>query len=503
MNSLRARVMMLVAGFGLLTALALSLVMHQSVRAYYNSVLYQRSGEFLERVLETSPSLWQSYDADKVGFSEALQNYILYSPNTGLYLLDADGNVLATAGEGKRFWATYQVDLDLMKSSWARDPYIPMWGDDPDFPGQSYIVALRPVMRSGVLHGWLYLVARSTDLGESTPDLFKSYAIRTAAKVGLVVLTLTVLLTMAMVAILTKPLIGLTREAEKVRGSAITHFDQHPFPHTERHDEIGQLSRTFRDMVGRLRQEMRRVSETDAKRREMVASVSHDLRTPLTALLGQLETVRLKRDRLSPEEQQQFLERALHNAKHLQRLTDALAELAKLDNPDFSMQPEPIAIGELAGDVVQRYEVRAHDSGLQMSIDYPDGLPLASVDAGLVERALANLLDNALRVTPRGGRIQVLVNQVTAGIRLEVSDTGPGVTQEDRPQLFDRFFQASQHRDLRGSAGLGLAIVKRVAELHGGRAGVDSVPGSGATFYLTLPLHRPTRREPAALPVQA
>src|ERR1700712_778904 len=137
MNSLRARVLLLVAGFGLVTAAALSLVMHQSVRSYYNSVLYQRSGEFLERVLEPTPSLWESYDDDKLGFSEKLQSYILYSPNTGLYLLSADGGVLATAGEGKPFWNHYRVDLAAIKGSWDYDPQMPMWGDDPDLPGHS------------------------------------------------------------------------------------------------------------------------------------------------------------------------------------------------------------------------------------------------------------------------------------------------------------------------------------------------------------------------------
>jgi len=490
MNSLRARVLMLVAGYGLLTAAALSLVMHQSVRDYYNSVLYQRSGEFLERVLETSPSLWETYEKDKFGFSESLENYILYSPNTGLYLLNVDGRVLATAGEAKPFWYDYQVDLDRIKDSWNTDPAMPMWGDDPDEPGRSYVVSLRPVMRANVLHGWLYLVARSADIGDPSPDLFKSYAIRTAAKVGLVVLTIAVLLTMAMVAILTKPLVGLTRVADRVKGAGFAQLDDQPFPHAMRQDEIGQLSRTFRDMVARLRQEMQRVSETDVKRREMVASVSHDLRTPLTALIGLLETVRLKHDQLSPQQQQQFIDRALLNAQHLKRLTDALAELAKLDNPDFSTQPEPTAIGDLAGDVVQRYESRAHDLGIALSIDYPDGLPLANVDAGLIERALSNLLDNALRVTPSGGRIGVRVRRQGEFVRIDVSDTGPGVSHEDKPHLFERFYQASHYRDQRGSSGLGLAIVKRVAELHGGLAGVDSEQGNGATFHLTLPVHR-------------
>ncbi|MCL4744901.1 MAG: HAMP domain-containing histidine kinase, partial [Burkholderiaceae bacterium] len=254
-----------------------------------------------------------------------------------------------------------------------------------------------------------------------------------------------------------------------------------------RDDEVGRLSRTFRDTFERLRTEMERVTLTDSRRREMVASVSHDLRTPLTALLGQLETIRMKGDTLSREQQLMLFERAANNAQHLKRLTDSLAELARLDSPDFETHPEPIAIGELVDDVVQRFASSAADAGLELVLDYPDGLPLTRVDAALVERALSNLIDNALRVTPRGGKVDVRVVADAEGVRVEVSDTGPGVAEEDQARVFDRFYQTSGHREHRGSSGLGLAIVRRVAELHGGKVGLRSEPGRGATFFIAIP----------------
>jgi len=494
-------VLLLVAGFGLLTAIGLATVMQQSVRSYYNNVLYHRSGEFLERVLETNPYLWQMYEQDKQGFSEKLQGYTLYSPNTGLYLLDRDGRVLASAGEGKLFWSSYRVDMHALGREWDDEPLKPIWGDDPDSPGRSFIVSARPIVIDRQLHGWLYLVARSTDLGSQIPELLKSYAMRTAAKIGLLVLAIAVLLTMAMVAILTRPLVGLTQVAEQVKRSGFDESGSPLFPHADRNDEVGRLSRTFRDMFERLKLEMQRVTQTDERRREMIASVSHDLRTPLTALIGQLETIRLKHGQMPSDEQQTFVARALQNAQHLRRLTDTLAELSRLDNPQFHLQAEPAAIGELADDVVQRYAARAHDAGIALRVDYPDGLPLVDADAALIERALANLLDNALRVTPGGGEVTVRVTLPAAPqgrIRLAVTDTGPGVSAEDQPLVFDRFYQASRHRELRGSSGLGLAIVRRVAELHGGSVGLDSEPGRGATFYIEWPTHSRGGQAPPA-----
>ncbi|MFP5407126.1 MAG: sensor histidine kinase, partial [Gammaproteobacteria bacterium] len=259
-------------------------------------------------------------------------------------------------------------------------------------------------------------------------------------------------------------------------------------PGGDRDDEIGRLSRTFGEAFDRLKLETERVHTTDEKRREMVASVSHDLRTPLTALMGQLETIRLKGESLPEQARGQLLERAIHNAQHLRRLTEALAELARFDSPDFRAQPEPIAIGELADDVVQRFAISAQEAGVTLDIDYPDGLPLTEVDAALIERALANLLDNALRVTPTGGQVLVRVHREGPAIRLEVIDSGPGVSPEDQRRVFERFFQSSSARDQRGSSGLGLAIVSRVAELHGGHAGLKTEPGRGSTFFIDLPL---------------
>ncbi|MEN9315517.1 MAG: hypothetical protein RIS35_1910 [Pseudomonadota bacterium] len=489
MKSLRFRVLALVAGFGLVTALLLATIMFSAVRAYYADVVHEKSGTFAERVLEMHPDLWERYERNRDGFGARLTEFVLYSPNTGLYLLDNEGKVLASAGDGRPGPEPTHIDLTRVRVAQAERSEAPIVAQDPERPGHGSLVAARPVLSKGRQVGWLYVVSRATDIAGYEPDLLRSYAVRTAVTVSLLTLALGVLLTITMLALLTGPLIGLTRVVEKVRDSGFSEdVSGELLASVARNDEIGRLSRTFRDTFERLRIETQRVEQTDARRREMVASVSHDLRTPLTALMGQLETIRMKGDAMPPEQQQQLLARAMLNTQHLQRLTDALAELGRLDSPGFRTHPEPIAIGELADDVVQRFASRASTNGVHLGIEYPDALPLTRVDAGLIERALANLIDNALRVTPSGGTISVRVVHEGGGIRIEVSDTGPGVAPEDQPRVFERFYQASRHRELRGSAGLGLAIVRRVAELHGGRAGLRSEKGRGATFFIDLPV---------------
>lgn len=488
MRSLRTRILMLVAGFGLSMAVVLALIMHGAISDFYSDLSFQRASLFARRITEMHPDLWRTYESEPSGFGDRLRQYILYSPNIGLYLVDNDGRILSTAGENRIFWSNYRVDLTRVASSLAVDPRVPIIGDDPDREGATCLVSAVPVFEGGQRRGWLYVVPRVTNLAAQTPELFRSYAIQTAIKVGLLTLAVGVMLTLATIAMITRPLTRLTRAADRIKNSGFSaEIDECDFETCSRDDEIGRLSRTLRDMFERLKIEIQRVTETDARRREMVASVSHDLRTPLTALIGQLETIRIKGEQLCREDSARFHDRALQNAQHLRTLTDSLAELAKLDSPEFTVQAEPLQIGELTDDVVQRFAPRAEARRIRLSVDYPDGLPLTAVDAALIDRALSNLLDNALRVTPDEGEIRVGVVRDAAGLRVEVSDSGPGVAIDDQASVFERFYQASKHRETRGSSGLGLAIVRRVAELHGGRAGLHSRPGEGATFYIELP----------------
>lgn len=497
-RSLRARVVALLATFGLLIAVSLALIGYMAVRDYYADVQYKRASEFAERLIDMHPLMWDEYKNSPARFGEKLRRYILYAPRLGLYLLDRDGAVLASAGESQLFWSNYRVNLDPVRAALDRDPSQPIFADDPDRQYALCLVAARPVGNPAVAGqgGWLYVVARYADTDTSPSSLLRAYAVKTAGTIGLVTLAFGVLLTIAIMALMTRPLSALTRVAESIRESGLQDENalsasQH-IPHVSRHDEIGRLGRAFQEMLVRLRTEMNRVRQVDDQRREMVASVSHDLRTPLTALTGQLETIRLKGNALDSTQREEMLERAMHNAGHLRRLTDSLAEVARLDSPGFHPEPEPTALGELADDITQRFMPAAENQSISLRVDYPEQMSLLPLDAALVERALVNLIDNALRVTPSGGTVQVRVTEHDTNTRLQVTDTGPGLNEAERNRVFDLFYQASEHRHMRGSSGLGLAVVQRVAELHGGSAGVHSEPGNGATFYIDFPSQQTT-----------
>ena len=503
MNTLRARVLLLVAGSGLATALVLGLLMVGAVRNLYNDLMYHQADAFAQRVIEMHPEMVEEYERDRLAFAERLQSYVLFAPHTGLYLVSPQGEILATSGEGRILWVRYRVNLEAIRAAQAYDSMMPIFAEDPDAPGETRIVALRPLRAGEEGAGWLMVVSRSADLLTQTSEVVKSYALRTGAKAALLTLAIAVALTAAMMAVMTRPLSQLTRGVERVQRSGFSSpISDDDFPYGERNDEIGRLSDSFRDAFERLKQETDQVAMIDSRRRDMVASVSHDLRTPLTALIGQLETVRMKRDSMPHAEQDRFIDGAFNNAQHLKRLTDALAELGRLDDPAFRIEMEPIALHELCDDVAHRFQTHAERLGVRLAVNYPDGLPLAHVDAALIERALSNLLDNAIRVTPAGGVIEVDVDSAMLhdqpAIKVAVCDSGPGVSPQDEARVFERFFQSSEHRGRRGSSGLGLAIVSRVVELHHGQAGVSNRPGKGAVFHLLLPVAPTDAAAPAS-----
>ena len=224
-------------------------------------------------------------------------------------------------------------------------------------------------------------------------------------------------------------------------------------------------------------------------RRELIANVSHDLRSPLASLRGYLETLLLKEHALTESERRSYLEIALRQSQHLQTLISELFELARLDFEGYRIDAEPVQLGELARDVAQKLGLAAQARQVALDLDIESDLGLARADIGLIERTLTNLIENALAHTPAGGRIVLSMRAQGARVALCVSDNGIGIAAHDLPRIFERFYRAdnkARTRDDKGS-GLGLAIVKRIVELHGSEIRVDSAVGRGTSVGFDLP----------------
>ena len=241
--------------------------------------------------------------------------------------------------------------------------------------------------------------------------------------------------------------------------------------------EVRQLTRAFNTMVSRLR-------ATDERRRSLLADISHDLRTPITVIQGNLEGLL---DGVYPRDDA-HLGPVLEETRLLARLVDDLRTLALAETGALRLEREPTDLGALIAETVASFQGQAAGAGVALSADVASGLPQVPVDAFRIRQVLENLVVNALQHAPRGGEIRVRCGiappESGPQIQVTVSDNGPGISADDLPRVFDRFYKS---RDSRGS-GLGLTIAKNLVAAHGGEISAESEPGRGTTMRISLPV---------------
>jgi signal transduction histidine kinase/ligand-binding sensor domain-containing protein len=227
--------------------------------------------------------------------------------------------------------------------------------------------------------------------------------------------------------------------------------------------------------------------EMDELKSDFVSNVSHELRTPLTSIKGSVDNML---DGITGEindKQARYLGRVQGNANRLSRLVDDLLDLSRIEAGRLELRPTNVDVAQIGRDVVANLQTLAADKQITLAID-TNGEATAWADADRVHQVLVNLVGNAVKFTPDGGQVDVRVSGDTDEVSAAVSDTGPGIEEEQRLTIFDKFHQVGQGTDRQG-AGLGLAISQRLVELHGGSLHVDSEIGAGSTFTFTLPVH--------------
>jgi two-component system phosphate regulon sensor histidine kinase PhoR len=221
-------------------------------------------------------------------------------------------------------------------------------------------------------------------------------------------------------------------------------------------------------------------------KKDFVANVSHELRTPLASIKGYSETLL---DGAVEEKAtlKEFLRIIDRHATRMARLIDDLLVLSKLESHQLSMHPAPLDIRELIHTTVKGFGKQAKDKGITISAEVPDSLSKVIGDRDRLEQVVVNLLDNAIKYTQVGGLVSISAHKADNSVRVDVSDTGLGIPEEDIPRIFERFYRVDKARSRElGGTGLGLAIVKHIIQAHGGKMNVKSAPGKGSTFSFSL-----------------
>ena len=251
--------------------------------------------------------------------------------------------------------------------------------------------------------------------------------------------------------------------------------------------EITELSRQFNAMAEQVEETMETIRRDRDTGREFLADVSHELRTPLAALRTFNELLREKAGE-DVAARTEFLEASAQQIERLDWLAQNLLELSKLDSGLIRLDLRPDDLRATIESAVEQAQVSARRRGLNLTTELPDEPLVTRHDPQRLGQVLTNLIGNALKFTPRGGSVRVVLSPRTRGARIQVIDSGIGIDAAELPRIFDRFYRGSRSNEARGSgSGLGLAIVRSVVEMHGGRVMVESRIGTGSTFTVTLP----------------
>jgi two-component system sensor histidine kinase BaeS len=251
-------------------------------------------------------------------------------------------------------------------------------------------------------------------------------------------------------------------------------------------DEVAAVATAFNRMAAELAARQAQLVEADRARRQLLADVSHELMTPLTAIRGYAETLGLPQF-LPPSKEGQRAVKVIHEeGERIERLVKDLLDLARFEAGGISLALENVDVDEIFERVSERHAQAAHEKGVTIEIEtHDDDIRLVG-DPHRLEQAVQNLASNALRHTPPAGRIRLGASREGAMVKLTVLDTGVGIPAQHLPHVFDRFYKADQSRSQAGS-GLGLSIVRAIVERHGGAVSVRSRPGE-TVFEIQIPL---------------
>jgi signal transduction histidine kinase len=411
------------------------------------------------------------------------------NPSVEVYLLDAHGQIKgddAPAGHVKR----HAVGLRPIQRFLAGDA-LPIFGDDPrSIDGRKVFSAAALIGPKGSTDGYVYVVLLGEAHDEWAARIEGNSVLRTTLwSMGLVAL-FGLIAGLVAFRLITRPLGRLTEAVRDFDAGdevgAATKLAQLNATHARGggSSEIAMLERAFLQMSNRIAQQWSELKYRDQERRELIANISHDLRTPLTSLHGYLEALSLKFETLAEPERRRYLSIALGQSTKVGHLAQSLFELARLEHGQIQIAPEAFSLADLLQDVFEKFELAAEARRIVLRADIPPRLPEVYADLGMIERVLTNLLDNAIRHTPERGVIEVALALRGEQVAVTVSDTGPGIPVELRDSLFQRPVNVGGNTQRVG--GLGLLIVQQILHLHGSQIALVEHDRKGSVFAFAL-----------------
>ncbi len=436
-----------------------------------------------EKFQNESPFL-EDGSVNKPLFGDLMHDMMAVNHGIEVYLLDNDGYVLySVVLEHNPNEPMKQVSLEPVQKFISSNGGQYVTGDDPRNPGVQKIFSAAHFNEGGK-EGYIYIILASQEFETVTSSLFTSYFMRLGTGATIATLVFALLIGLLAIWYLTKNLRNIIFTVKRFQdGDLQARIDQ-----AEKTD-LSSLAVSFNQMAETIVDNIDKIKSVDRLRRELIANVSHDLRTPLAIIQGYIETLQIKHETLSEQEKLKYLDVLQNSTGRLSHLVDQLFEYSKLEAKQVEPEKEPFLISELAMDIYHKYKMLSEKKNITINLQMEDNLPLVFADIKLVERAIQNLMDNALKFTPDRGIINLEMKASPDNVQILIRDSGPGIPESEQSYIFERYKKASGSLKSGSGAGLGLAIVKKILEIHNTTIEVISKPKEGTTFQFWLPIY--------------
>lgn len=416
---------------------------------------------------------------------EMFHHVMAINPSLEVYLLDTTGKIIAWFPPGKK------ISLEIVNMEpvfqFIGDTLVKcIKGDDPLNPGVQKVFSASPLTMNNMLYAYIYVVLAGQEYHAASDFLFGNYIMQVGSRTMLITLVVTLLVGLLIIRVITNNYSKIISVMQKFRQGDLTARVKVQSTGDEK-----QLAEMFNEMADILNTNIEKLKQVENLRRELIANVSHDLRTPIAIIRGYVETLQIKEETITAEERKRYINTVRESAEKLEKLVNELFELSKLEANQVQAKKEPFIISELVSDISNKYQLIAKTKNITIDTVLSKDLPPVFADISLIERVMQNLIDNAMKYTPEGGKIIIKTLKNSDGnVEVTVSDNGMGIPENEREQIFERYYKANNFTNLKNSTGLGLAIAKKILDLHNSTLDLISRENFGSSFIFRLPLYQ-------------
>ncbi|MCP5062254.1 MAG: HAMP domain-containing protein [Ignavibacteriae bacterium] len=447
---------------------------------YYQEAVQKMGSQIAPHIVDEN-QFFTNGEIDEAVLKYLFHEIMVINPSLEVYLLDTEGKILTFFAPEKKI-ILESVDLEPIKRFVAEEGKKFVMGNNPRDPKAHSTFTADEVYEGDILRGYLYIIISGEEFNNAAQFVFGSFMLRLAVRSTSITFIAAIIITFIALLLITKnirKMVGIIRDFKNGDLEARINFKQT--------GELKEFATSFNAMADTIVQNMQDLKTMDNLRRELVANVSHDLRTPLATIHGYSETILMKSETMNAKQRKEHLTTILNSTERLKKLVEELFELSKLEARETKPNLETFQLSELAQDIRHKNLIIAEKKNINLTLVSPPDLPLAFADIGMIERVFQNLIDNAIKFTPEGGSILLQLQKENEYIKVNVSDSGIGISKDEIGHIYDRFNQGSEKKTK--GLGLGLAIVKKILEVHGVEIETSSTPNKGTTFSFNIPVY--------------